>query len=237
MEHMKIVYPLLTVTLAMANCASTAQLERLQSQVNSFRQNQETQTQEWKDFQALCEPDLRARLSENLKESTVHRQAVADLHGQSQQDRNRIGNLKDQSETDAQETARNRRESQTQNVVNEFNVLRQSWQELRQEWQRTARNLSETANDAAAHAQNAAQSAQNTRTMMEGIQAAAQRIDSYHNLEQRISGAQSRADDAWRRANEAPSRQDIQSLATRRDLQELEWKVGQCCREGKEHGR
>lgn len=247
-----------------------------------LEQQASQQAAEWQKFQSLYEPELRKQLKENLAESTDHRKAVANLLEQSRADSNSISQLKKQSERDRLETERNARESQTQNVVNQFNNLRQAWMEFQQKmssdwstaregfntfqsnltlawaqyqtalnkaWSDADRNLSAIAGDSRDAAKRAADDAERSRTMMAEIRTAAQKIESYSDIDRRVRNAQETADRAqgaatnansaaataqttaeraWTRAANAPTQEDLNALRAR---------LGQCCRPGNEHER
>ena len=136
-------------------CASSEQMQQVQTRVDSQYQTQQQirqqladqtkamqdlsaqqqafakqQSKQMQDFANAYSPQVRAELAQNLKVSTDHRNEVARLLAASKHDRQEIAKMLSTSSRELAIIKQNRKESDVVNVVNQFEKLQVQFNKL-----------------------------------------------------------------------------------------------------------
>jgi hypothetical protein len=151
---------LLSVVLIMASslafsCATTQDMENLQKEVDALKVNNSDMETKLKDFLSKYDSQLRKELDLNISQIEIELQRLETAKDKALQDSGLISQYLESSRKDKEQTARNRLESDSQNVVNEFDDLKTMWQETKQQLQKYANDAQKAAISSDIQAQSA----------------------------------------------------------------------------------
>lgn len=165
-------------------CASTKQMQQVQTRVDSQYQTQQQirqqladqtkamqnlvaqhhafekrQVQQMQTFTHAYSPEVRAELAENLQTSAEHRKEVARLLATSKHDREHIAKMLSASSRELAIIKQNRKESEVVNVVNQFEKVLAEFNALNRSWDKTVQTMQEQSDQHLTAVKSSAQSA------------------------------------------------------------------------------
>ncbi len=146
---------ILLVILFLNSCATSGDFDTLRSEVKSLQAANRETTEILSKFVQKYDSQLRDELEKNITKIQSEINRLEGIKVQASEDANLISRFRGDSEKDSLQTAVNRRESDAQNVVREFNSLRITWEQHLNEM----RWMTETAQKAASDSHSQTQAA------------------------------------------------------------------------------
>lgn len=160
-------------------CASTKDVENLKMEMNLVLQSNRETTAALERFLEKYDAGLREELDRNLLQVRQNLLRMQEIKETSEETNKLIAELRRKVEEDALKTETNRRESDTQNVVNEFNRLRVQWESQAASLTLLAETTARSAREAQAQAQASRQSALTVEEKLRRLEAVAKRLEDF----------------------------------------------------------
>jgi chromosome segregation ATPase len=113
------------------SCVTTKDFDELKSEMETVKKANKDMEIVLKEFMEKYDSNLRFELESNMAKVESDIQKLGVIRNKATQDGNTIAQYLESAKNDKDQTERNRMESNTQNVVNEFRELKNLWEDTR----------------------------------------------------------------------------------------------------------
>jgi hypothetical protein len=185
------------------SCASTKDLESARVEIATLRQDNRDMRSALDGFLAKYDAELRAELDKNMRATQARLAEANDAASKASEDSGSVSRFLEAARADRAETYRNRMESETLNVVNEFQSLKALWETSRKYLELSAGEARDAAIDSEVQAKSAYRTAAEVGAKLARIEALSKslsdslaRLDAIEGTNEALAKRQRAADQA-----------------------------------------
>lgn len=124
---MKPIATALLTAMTLLSCATTGDLDKIRQEMALVQQSNRETTEALQKFLIQYDADLRMELEKNVSQIQTEINRLEAVKAEAEESSRLIAGFRRASEADSLQTAANRRESDSQNVIREFTALKTQW--------------------------------------------------------------------------------------------------------------